>query len=821
MAIIIVNRKTGIALDLETLTSHLPHIAGPAQCMQIDIGELRQLKLHSTDQVLLAFGYGTSASDGVSAENTLREALSLCQKQGATAALCTGMIDRDTLIAAGEDAPYCRSGDSQLIHRLADDLRLRVCDLENYSHAAFLANLPDAFDASAISAFLGSWIDRRLLPQDDCPYHYGASFYPELWADSVNESDMDRVAAIGMTTVRLGEFFWDKLEPADGEYHMEYLDALLNSLEKRGIDAIVGIPTPTPPRWMTRDHDTNIVLDDGRIEGHGSRQHCCTKNPFFRRKAFELTARVAQTADRHRNVKAIQIDNEFKARLCFCDTCRALWPQWLKEHYGTVDAMNEAWGTSIWSERYDDFDSVVLPGRTPFRHNSALDNAFHRFCEDEANDFASGEAQIIVACTSIPVTHNTSMGFDMRNFDLFNQLDFVSFDTYIPQDMYWAYTLNLDRWRNLLPRDDFMLMETSASHAGHIGNYVSPHPAGYVPQEAFLAYASGAKAFMYWLLRAQAYGVEQPHSAVLTQNGEPDLGYADVLETAHMLKRYEPMLAGSRPIRSTVALMYSDDAKRYYDIDNGGIYNYRSLITDFYRMLLGHGISVEVIPENALLDSFECVLVPFVRHVGDDLRARLHAFADRGGTLILGPMTADRTGELTWPHDGDALDGIGSWLGLTDVVAFLANDSGAKVEVRTEQGNDRFTGMVTMFKVKDGTHAYPTDCDVADGRTILASRGTVSYVGGLPADPEHSPFWDDLIERLVKPHEPDRDLIRICAGLVKYRRSTPSADQLWLANMTDSPLPFTLMRDASDERGTIWNRGEHTLDGFSRIVLTM
>lgn len=53
-------------------------------------------------------------------------------------------------------------------------------------------------------------------------------------------------------------------------------------------------------------------------------------------------------------VIAWQLDNEFKCHVaeCYCETCKKLWHEWLQKKYGTIDALNEAWGADIWSERY-------------------------------------------------------------------------------------------------------------------------------------------------------------------------------------------------------------------------------------------------------------------------------------------------------------------------------------------------------------------------------------------------------------------------------------------------------------------------------------
>lgn len=40
--------------------------------------------------------------------------------------------------------------------------------------------------------------------------------------------------------------------------------------------------------------------------------------------------------------------------------------QWLEDRYQTIDRLNEAWGTGVWSEMYQRFEQVPQPGPTPF-----------------------------------------------------------------------------------------------------------------------------------------------------------------------------------------------------------------------------------------------------------------------------------------------------------------------------------------------------------------------------------------------------------------------------------------------------------------------
>src|SRR5699024_9542892 len=132
------------------------------------------------------------------------------------------------------------------------------------------------------------------------------------------------------------------------------------------------------------------------------------------------------------NVIAFQLDDEFKCHVgtFYGDTCMGLWHEWLKKKYKTVSNLNESWETSIWSQRYQNFDQVVQPVSTPFLHNSSLIRTYQQFSMEKIADFASEQAEIIRGNMDVPVTHNSGLVFDLDNEILSDNIDFISFDTY-------------------------------------------------------------------------------------------------------------------------------------------------------------------------------------------------------------------------------------------------------------------------------------------------------------------------------------------------------------------------------------------------------
>lgn len=830
MNIFFVMRK-GVPLALQNLAKQMTNASFGKNvvCEKIDPDILTTLALSEKDMVIL---YGDCADDA----EQLREQIAYCVENHARVALSTKLpVFRSDV----PDIAYPDAGDVMVLDT-ARELRVRVLDLFSYAQAWYLreyeserAKMLEPVDAgrffsqdsaNMITTFIGRWLIRRFGGREGVANRlYGASMYPEVWDDEVNDHDMNLTHDIGMNAVRIGEFFWDKLEPEEGLYDMEYLEDLLERYKTRGLKVILGVPTPTPPRWFTFAHpEACLVNERGLPESHGSRQHVCTNNPDYRRKAYQLTRRIGEVASRYSNVVAIQLDNEFKCHvdLCFCEACRRRWPQWLQAHYGDIETLNSAWGTDVWSERYHSFGDVVMPVKTPFAHNSALDFAFRTFTADTLTEFASGMAQILVETTDVPLTHNTSTNFNLRNYDLFNQLDIVGFDTYPNARTPWMFPMNLGLWRNLLPGNDFLLLETCASHAGFTGNYMAPDPSGFVETEVFLGFAAGLKSFLFWLFRGQRFGVEQPHSAVITAAGTPDVGYADVLDARRMLERQLPFLEDTDVARSSVAMVYSDESRRSYHVESGGFYDYKSMVTDFYHALSKRGVDPELINANDDFLQYRCVLMPFVRNVSDQLLQKCRDFVDHGGKLILGPMTGDRTENMTWNvEDGNGLGALGTWLGLTDTVQFLSSDPLTRAEVHCDAGEDSLGGLVTMFNARESAEHMDITSRIGEGRTAIGRHGSATYIGGIPSDSDDSAFWDCLVEHEIAPYDGDADYLHTNGSVLRFRRENSDYVDFHIANMGSEEAAMTLNRPATDIDGCPIDAGTLSLRPYERQVL--
>lgn len=584
----------------------------------------------------------------------------------------------------------------------------------------------------------------------DKKLYHGAAYYPELWNDEqVIEQDIRLMKEAGMNVVRIGEFAWSTLEKEQGNIEIRFFVDIINKLYENGIETVMCTPTPTPPIWLSHGHPERMFIDaNGKVMGHGSRQHVCTNNAFFRERAAILTEHIVKAVGRLPGVIGWQIDNEFKAHVaaCMCETCKSLWHQWLQERYETIDQLNDAWGTQIWSEYYLAFEQVPQPGPAPFLHNSSLSTMYQLFSLEKIAEFSDEQAHIIRQHSHAPITHNSSVAFHVDNERLFKNLDFASFDTYANYDNTPAYLINCDLWRNFKKGKDFWIMETSPSFSGSLESYAMPHPNGYLKAEAVAAYALGAEAFCYWLWRQQRTGCEQPHGSVISAWGKPTVGFQNVIEVEQARKEIESIILSSRPSQAEVAMTYSDRSKAFLQTEPHRKLNHRGLVSAFYERILSMGIHRDVIPEGAELDGYKLLFTPFIHYLSSDYIERAQAFVQNGGIWVIGPLTGGRTENHTI-HTNAALGELEQLAGIETLFTYPMESTGT---IGQAFGVSAPLGMWSaVFEPKEAIAIGILEEGLTSGKAFITEhrlgKGKIVMLGSMPMGEE----GDVMVKKLI------------------------------------------------------------------------
>ena len=85
---------------------------------------------------------------------------------------------------------------------------------------------------------------------------YGADYNPDQWLDrpDILERDIELMRKAGVNVVSLGIFAWATLEPAEGEYHLDWMQTVIDRLYAAGIRVDLATPSGARPAWLAQKY---------------------------------------------------------------------------------------------------------------------------------------------------------------------------------------------------------------------------------------------------------------------------------------------------------------------------------------------------------------------------------------------------------------------------------------------------------------------------------------------------------------------------------------------------------------------------------------
>jgi len=239
----------------------------------------------------------------------------------------------------------------------------------------------------------------------------GCCYYPEHWPEDMWAHDAAHMAELGLSLVRIGEFAWSRIEPVPGHYDWTWLDRAVETLADAGLQIIMGTPTATPPKWLVDQMPDMVAIDlDGKPRKFGSRRHYCFSHQGYQIECRRIVTAMAERYGKHPAITAWQTDNEYGCHdtvLSISASAASGFRQWLAQRYGTVEALNTAWGNVFWSMEYRDFAEIDPPYLTVTQPHPAHVQDYRRFASDEVVRFNALQVEIIrEAAPGRDILHN-------------------------------------------------------------------------------------------------------------------------------------------------------------------------------------------------------------------------------------------------------------------------------------------------------------------------------------------------------------------------------------------------------------------------------
>lgn len=672
---------------------------------------------------------------------------------------------------------------------------------------------------------------------------HGGDYNPDQWTHIPGTVDEDfRLFKIaGVTALSVGIFAWAKLEPEEGTFDFSFLDDIMARAERDGIAIILATPSGAKPNWMAqkypeicRMHSPGRGVEPQRQEQTGRHNHCPT-SPVYREKCQIMNRKLAERYGQHPMLAMWHVSNEYNAG-CDCPLCREAFRDWLKDKYGSLKALNEAWWTGFWAHTFSDWSQICatdssLPAMMVDRR---------RFDSEQMLSFFKAEAAPLRELTpEIPITANM-MGtfYDLDYWRWAEQIDVISWDSYPPyhdrpDTATWtaaSFSMFHDLNRSLKKGKPFLMMESSPGPVNWmpINRLLRP---GQHAMKSLQAVAHGSDGVCYFQMRKGRGGSEKFHGAVIDHVGtEDNRMFQEVAELGRELKKLGAIAGAKTPAR--VGIIFDWESRWMLDAANGPskfAKNYVDTVTTHYCAFWKCGIPVDMLNGDSDLSGYDVIIAPTLYMLREGFTGRVEQFVSQGGTFVATYLTGIAN-ETDLVFQGGLPGPLRKVLGIrSEEIDYLYDDERNAIEM---VGGASFglSGSYDVAKVCDVIRAETAEVigtyqkDFYAGHPALTvnrfGKGRAWYIAAAGAEADAGlldAFYASVVsECKLQPALPD---CKLPSGVTAQVRETADGRYLFVMNFNNTPvaIDFTTPRQ-NVLTGDVVN-GRRTLPPYGVLVL--
>lgn len=668
----------------------------------------------------------------------------------------------------------------------------------------------------------------------------GTCYYPEHWPEKLWKEDLLRMLDTGIEVIRIAEFAWNKVEPVEETFTFDFFDRFLDLADEVGMKVIFCTPTATPPAWLTEKYPEVLNADiKGNLFHHGMRRHYNYNSPIYRKFCARITEKFAAHYAGRKCIIGWQIDNELNCEedFFYSESDTRAFRVFLQEKYGTLEHLNEAWGTVFWNQTYTDWEEIFVPRytyRNSVNPHQVLD--YIRLISESARSFAKLQSDIIriYAKPGDFITTNGLFGHLDNHKMTEESLDFYTYDSY-PDfgyclDMYdenpkalrdRKWSRNLSEVRAISPV--FGIMEQQSGACGWNTRLEAPTPRpGQITLWTMQSIAHGADFISYFRWRTCTMGTEMYWHGILDYSGRENRRLREIKQV-HKLMDAIGEVAGSA-YEAQVGILRDYD--NIWDVEIDRWHQRVDSISQsslFAAAQRSHTpVDYVYITDSLKSGEIRKYKVLFYPHatIMDEKRAKLLAdYVAEGGILVVGCRSGykDMTGKCVM----DKLPGLLAPLTGTDIPEYslIAPDAG-KVTVDWEGTIFEaavFTDLLEPIGERAEQKAIYTSDYYAGTCALVCNhygKGQAWYYGSAFSEEAAGVFLHKLGVA-----SPFRDFVEVPEECEIAVRRKDDQRYLFVLNYSKEPVQITFLKTGVDLYTKETMSGKRTLEGYETMVV--
>jgi len=470
----------------------------------------------------------------------------------------------------------------------------------------------------------------------------GTDWYPEQWPEERWETDLRMMEEAHLNVARLAEFAWSRMEPAEGYFQFDWLERAIRQAEKHHIAVVLGTPTAAPPAWLTQKYPETLRVDsDGKRATHGNRAHGSVTSLKYKEFCHRIAEEMAKRFGHDPNVVGWQIDNEYGyGMMSYNDEARRQFQEWLKAKYKTLDALNEHWTTTYWSQTYDNWEEIPIPVG---ENNPGLMLEWQRFTTYAWTSYQQNQIDAIRTHAEPRqfITGNfMGYGFDpIDHFVITKPLTFVAWDDYVGTGHLDPDTngISHDAMRGL-KRENIWVIETQPGFVNWspLNNSLDK---GEVRAMAWHDVGHGADEVSYWQWRSALNGQEEIHGTLVGPDGKPEPLLPEVAQTASEFAALQGAFRDTRVV-SEVAMLQDYESRWAINWQkHTDKYDQFAILKSYYHALRKISQSIDIVSADVSLNQYKLVVAPDLCLIPKERAQHLEEYVKNGGHLVLGPRS--------------------------------------------------------------------------------------------------------------------------------------------------------------------------------------